>query len=87
MGLLCVFLAGVSAELSADVTNIRSGCLPGDLPATANTLEQFLVSPDLGEAFHDAVISSDDNIRTMSEQVLGSKQIQKAILELLAREF
>jgi len=50
-------------------------------------LEQFLVSPDLGEAFHDAVISSDDNFRTMSEQVLGSKQIQKAILELLAREF
>lgn len=55
--------------------------------AKANTLEQFLASPDLGEAFQDAVISSDENFRSMSEQLLGSKKIQKAILELLAREF
>ncbi|CAN5390259.1 hypothetical protein BH09ACT6_BH09ACT6_17050 [soil metagenome] len=55
--------------------------------ARANTLEQFLGSPDLGSAFQDAVISSDENFRAMSEQVLGSKTIQKAILELLAREF
>lgn len=55
--------------------------------AAANTLEQFLSSPDLGGAFQDAVIASDENFRTMSEQVLGSKTIQKAILDLLAREF
>ena len=55
--------------------------------AAANTLEQFLASPDLGEAFQDAVIASDENFRSMSEQVLGSKKIQKAILDLLAREF
>ncbi|TFB47261.1 type I restriction endonuclease subunit R [Cryobacterium tagatosivorans] len=55
--------------------------------AKANTLEQFLGSPDLTEAFQDAVIASDENFRSMSEQVLGSKKIQKAILELLAREF
>ncbi|MHC5796132.1 type I restriction endonuclease subunit R [Lacisediminihabitans sp. FW035] len=55
--------------------------------AAANTLEQFLASPDLGETFQDAVIASDENFRSMSEQVLGSKKIQKAILELLAREF
>lgn len=55
--------------------------------AKANTLEQFLGSPDLATAFMDAVIDSDTNFRTMSEQVLGSKKIQKAILSLLAREF
>ena len=55
--------------------------------AAANTLEQFLASPDLGEAFQDAVIASDDNFHIMSGQVLGSNKIQKAILELLAREF
>ena len=55
--------------------------------AKANTLEQFLGSPDLATAFMDAVIDSDSNFRTMSEQVLGSKKIQKAILALLAREF
>lgn len=55
--------------------------------AAANTLEQFLASPDLNDAFQDAVIASDENFRSMSEQVLGSKKIQKAILEILAREF
>jgi type I restriction enzyme R subunit len=55
--------------------------------AAANTLEQFLASPDLSDAFQDAVIASDENFRSMSEQVLGSKKIQKAILDLLAREF
>jgi type I restriction enzyme R subunit len=55
--------------------------------AAANTLEQFLASPDLGEAFQDAVIASDENFRSMSEQVLSSKVIQKAILDLLARDF
>lgn len=30
---------------------------------------------------------SDANFRSMSEQVLGSKSIQKAIMDLLAREF
>ena len=35
----------------------------------------------------DAVIASDENFRSMSEQVLGSKKVQKAILDLLAREF
>jgi type I restriction enzyme R subunit len=55
--------------------------------AAANTLEQFLASPDLGTAFMDAVIDSDTNFRNMSEQVLGSTKIQKAILALLARDF
>jgi type I restriction enzyme R subunit len=55
--------------------------------AKANSLEQFMGSPDLGSAFQDAVIDSDANFRSMSEQVLGSKSIQKAILDLLAREF
>ena len=55
--------------------------------AKANSLEQFLGSPDLSSAFMDAVIDSDTNFRTMSEQVLGSKKIQRAILALLAREF
>ncbi|CAN5290392.1 DEAD/DEAH box helicase family protein [soil metagenome] len=55
--------------------------------AAANTLEQFLGSPDLASAFLDAVIDSDTNFRNMSEQVLGSKKIQKAILALLARDF
>ncbi len=55
--------------------------------AAANTLEQFLASPDLGTAFMDAVIDSDTNFRNMSEQVLGSTRIQKAILALLARDF
>jgi type I restriction enzyme R subunit len=55
--------------------------------AAANTLEQFLGSPDLASAFMDAVIDSDTNFRNMSEQVLGSKKIQKAILALLARDF
>lgn len=35
----------------------------------------------------DAVIDSDTNYRNMSEQVLGSTKIQKAILALLARDF
>ncbi len=55
--------------------------------AAANTLEQFLGSPDLSTAFMDAVVDSDTNFRNMSEQVLGSKTIQKAILALLARDF
>jgi type I restriction enzyme R subunit len=55
--------------------------------AAANTLEQFLGSPDLTSAFMDAVIDSDTNFRNMSEQVLGSKKIQRAILALLARDF
>jgi type I restriction enzyme R subunit len=55
--------------------------------AKANTFEQFMGSPDLGDAFQEAVIESDENFRSMSEQVLGSKSIQKAILDLLAREF
>ncbi|MCU1584346.1 MAG: restriction endonuclease subunit [Microbacteriaceae bacterium] len=55
--------------------------------AQANSFEQFMGSPDLGEAFQEAVIESDENFRSMSEQVLGSKTIQKAILDLLAREF
>jgi type I restriction enzyme R subunit len=55
--------------------------------ARANTFEQFMGSPDLGNAFQEAVIESDENFRSMSEQVLGSKSIQKAILDLLAREF
>lgn len=33
------------------------------------------------------VIDSDTNFRSMSEQVFGSKKIQRAILALLAREF
>ena len=55
--------------------------------AKANSLEQFLGSPDLSTAFMDAVIDSDTNLRTMSEQVLGDKKIQRTILALLAREF
>jgi type I restriction enzyme R subunit len=55
--------------------------------AKANSFEQFMGSPDLGNAFQEAVIDSDENFRSMSEQVLGSKPIQKAILDLLAREF
>lgn len=55
--------------------------------AKANTLEQFLGSPDLSAAFMDAVIDSDTNFRSMSEQVLGDSKIQKAILALLARDF
>lgn len=55
--------------------------------AKANTFEQFMGSPDLGNAFQEAVIDSDTNFRSMSEQVLGSKRIQKAILDLLARDF
>jgi type I restriction enzyme R subunit len=55
--------------------------------AKANTLEQFLGSPDLARAFQDAVIQSDENFSSMSEQVLGSKSIQAAILGLLARDF
>lgn len=55
--------------------------------AKANTLEQFLGSPDLSSTFMDAVIDSDANFRSMSDQVLGSKKIQRAILALLAREF
>lgn len=55
--------------------------------AKANSFEQFMGSPDLGSAFQEAVIESDENFRSMSEQVLGSKSIQKAILDLLAREF
>ena len=43
--------------------------------AKANTLEQFLGSPDLATVFMDTVIDSDTNFRTMSEQVLGSKKI------------
>lgn len=53
----------------------------------ANTLKQFLDSPDLGAAFQDPVIASDENFRTTSEQILGSTSIQKAILDPLAREF
>ena len=75
------------AKLSTVVTNFRSSCLPVDLPAAANTLEQTLASPDLGEAFQDAVIASDDNFRNMSKQALGNKKIQNAMLELPAREF
>ena len=55
--------------------------------AKANTLEQFLGSPDLSSAFLDAVIDSDSNFRSMSEQVLGDAKVQKAILALLARDF
>ena len=55
--------------------------------ADANSLEQFIASPDLGFAFQGVVIASDDNFRSMSEQILGSTGIQKAILDLLAREF
>ena len=55
--------------------------------AKANTLEQFLGSPDLSTAFLDAVIESDSNFRSMSEQVLGDFKIQKTILALLARDF
>ncbi|TQO18509.1 type I restriction enzyme R subunit [Rhodoglobus vestalii] len=55
--------------------------------AKANSFEQFMGSPDLGAAFQNAVIESDTNFQSMSEQVLGSKNIQKTILELLAREF
>lgn len=32
-------------------------------------------------------VDSDTNFRNMSEQVLGSTKIQKAILALLARDF
>lgn len=55
--------------------------------AKANSFEQFMGSPDLGNAFQEAVIDSDTNFRSMSEQVLGSKSIQKAILDLLAKDF
>jgi len=55
--------------------------------ARANSFEQFMGSPDLGSAFQEAVIGSNENFRSMSDQVLGSKSIQKAILDLLAREF
>lgn len=55
--------------------------------ASANTLEQFLGSPDLATAFLEAVIDSDTNFSAMSEQVLGSAKIQKAILMLLAKDF
>ena len=55
--------------------------------AKANSFEQFMGSPDLGSAFQEAVIDSDTNFKSMSEQVLGSKAIQKAILDLLARDF
>ena len=56
-------------------------------PAKANSFEQFMGSPDLSSAFQEAVIESDENFRSMSEQVLGNKSIQKAILDLLARKF
>ncbi len=55
--------------------------------ALANSFEQFMGSPDLGNAFQEAVIDSDTNFRSMSEQVLGDRRIQKAILDLLARDF
>jgi type I restriction enzyme R subunit len=55
--------------------------------AGVNTLEQFLASPDLSTAFMDAVIDSESNFRNMSDQVLGSKPIQVAILALLAKDF
>jgi type I restriction enzyme R subunit len=55
--------------------------------AKVNSFEQFMGSPDLGSAFQDAVIESDSNFKSMSEQVLGSKGIQKALLDLLARDF
>jgi type I restriction enzyme R subunit len=55
--------------------------------AKANTLDQFLASPDLTRAFVDAVLDSDTNFRSMSEQVLGSKKVQEGLLALLARDF
>lgn len=55
--------------------------------AKANSFDQFMGSPDLGSAFQEAVIDSDTNFRTMSEQVLGDKRIQKALLDLLAKDF
>jgi type I restriction enzyme R subunit len=55
--------------------------------ASANTLEQFLGSPDLADTFMDAVIESDTNFSTMSEQLLGNPKLQKAFLTFLAQDF
>ena len=51
--------------------------------AANNTKEQFSTSPDLARAIVDAVIDAMDAHQSMSEQVLGSKEIRHGLKDVL----
>lgn len=51
--------------------------------ATNNTKEQFGASPDLLAKLNDAIMDAYDAHTTMSQQALGSKEIQMGLLKIL----